>query len=104
MKPTKALKVPTEMIGAPYYNRDLKLNGLAIVESFTHSNRIHGVMFLQDHMLMMVLEGTNRVTYGNTEFAVTKNEMVVFKKAIQFSYDKTGNPIKATFTAACCSF
>ncbi len=92
--PAKPMKVPREMMEEPYYHRDLKLNGLTIVESCTHTNRRQGAMFLEDHMLMVVMEGSNRIRYGNTEFIVNKNEMIVFKKAIQVTYDKTGNPEK----------
>jgi hypothetical protein len=41
-----------------------------------------------------VLEGTNTITHGNIEYAVSKNEMVLLKKAIQINYDKVGNPEK----------
>ncbi|HTJ50553.1 MAG TPA: AraC family transcriptional regulator [Cyclobacteriaceae bacterium] len=88
----KALKVPHELVNAPYYHRDLKLNGLSIVESCTHTFSRTGSMFLEDHMLLVVLEGTNTITHGKKEFLVRKNEMVLLKKAIQIDYHKVGNP------------
>ncbi|WP_345210862.1 AraC family transcriptional regulator [Mucilaginibacter gynuensis] len=94
MEKTKAIKVPADMTCSPHFNRDLKLNGLSIVESCTQTSRKQGTMFLQNHMLLVVMEGTNKITYCNNEFVVNKNEMVFLKKAIQIGYDKTGNPEK----------
>src|ERR1700761_6852169 len=90
----KAVKVPDQLTCAPYHHRDIKLNGLSIVESCTVAHRLCGSMFLEDHMLMVVLEGTNRVTLGNVEYVVSKNEMIILKKATQFNYDKVGDPEK----------
>jgi hypothetical protein len=90
----KAVKVPDELICAPFHHRDIKLNGLSIVESCTVTHRSCGSMFLEDHMLMVVLEGTNTITHGNMKYVLSKNEMIVLKKAIQINYDKVGNPEK----------
>jgi AraC-like DNA-binding protein len=90
----KAVRVPEELVCAPYYHRDLMLNGLTIVESCTHTQRRQGAMYLDDHMLLVVLEGENRIQYGNAEYVVRKHEMVLLHKAIQINYDKTGNPDK----------
>lgn len=96
----KAVKAPDELVCAPYHHRDIKLNGLSIVESCTVTHRSRGSMFLEDHMLLVVLEGTNTITHGNMEYVVSKNEMVMLKKAIQINYDKMGNPEKgATYSS-----
>ncbi len=89
---TKALKIPNELTVAPYYNRDLKAGELTIVESCTHTDQRQRTMLLQDHMLLVVLEGTNSVHFGNAEYVVGKNEMIILKKAIQVTFDKKGNP------------
>lgn len=90
----KAVKVPDELTCAPYHHRDIKLNGLSIVESCTVTHRSQGSMFLEDHMLLVVLEGQNHITHGNQEYLVSKNKMLLLKKAIQIGYDKMGNPEK----------
>lgn len=88
----KALHVPDELTNAPYYHRQLHLNGVSLVESCTHTSRTTGTMYLDEHMLMVVFEGTNRITQGKTTYVLNKGEMVLLKKATQISYDKAGNP------------
>ncbi|WP_428329228.1 helix-turn-helix domain-containing protein [Mucilaginibacter sp.] len=88
----KAIKVPNELTCAPYYQRELKLNGVSLVESCTLTHRTEGSMYLGEHMLLVVLEGTNTITHGKNTYVVNKHEMVLLKKAVQVSYDKCGNP------------
>ncbi|HEY0177138.1 MAG TPA: AraC family transcriptional regulator [Pedobacter sp.] len=89
----KVLKVPKGLIGVPYYHNALTLNGLSIVESCTHTQKSKtGSMFLEDHLLLFVLEGRMTINYGKTSYTVHKNEMVLLKKSINIEYDKIGNP------------
>lgn len=90
----KPVKVPEELTYAPYYQRSLQLNGVSLVESCTHTSRAIGTMYLQEHMLMVVFEGTNRVTHGQTTHVVGKGEMFLVKKATQIFYDKMGDPAR----------
>jgi AraC-like DNA-binding protein len=88
----KLIKVPNVLTGAPYYHRELRMNGVNLVESCTHAHHIKGSMYLEQHMLLVVLDGTNHVTQGNSRYLVGKNEMILLKKATQVSFDKNGNP------------
>lgn len=91
----KAIKVPQELTYAPHYLRDLKFNDVSVVESCMHTTtRKKGTMFLSDHMLLVVLEGTNVITHGKHQYTVNKNEMILLKKSIQFDFNKIGNPKK----------
>jgi len=90
----KPLRVPEDLVLPPDYHRDLKLNGLSIVESCTHTQRRQGAMYLENHMLLVILEGQMKLTHGNSQYIVQMNEMVLLNKAIQITYDKTGNPKK----------
>lgn len=36
----KAVKVPDLLTTAPYYLRDLKMNGVSLIESCTHSSHV----------------------------------------------------------------
>ncbi|MGO4291584.1 helix-turn-helix domain-containing protein [Chitinophaga sp. RAB17] len=87
----KHIKVPTELTKAPYNQRDLKLNGFSVVESCTHTVNNRGSMYLEEHMLLFVKQGTNVLKDGRTEFVVRKNEMVFLKKATLVEYHKTGD-------------
>ncbi len=88
----KSIKVPDELTCAPYYHRELQFNGVNLVESCTHTSRAIGTMYMEEHMLLVVLEGTNRITHGKTTYVINKNEMIVLKKATQVTYDKSGDP------------
>lgn len=88
----KATAVPEELIGAPFYRKHLSIDSINVVESCSHTVADQrGDMFLKDHMLLFVLEGVNRLTHGKTVYTVRKNEMVLLKKNISITYDKTGS-------------
>ena len=88
----KAIKVPDELINAPYYHREIQLKGIKVVESCTHTQRRQGKMYLEDHLLMVVLEGQNKLTISDQQFVVNKNEMILLNRATLVDYDKCGNP------------
>lgn len=88
----KHIKAPAGLTEAPYNQRELKLNGFSVVESCTHTINNKGSMYLEEHMLLFVKQGTNILKDGKTEFAVNKNEMVLLKKATLVEYHKTGDP------------
>ncbi|PQA97228.1 AraC family transcriptional regulator [Chryseobacterium shigense] len=87
----KATKVPNELMNAPHYNNFLRLDSVKIIESCTSVTDKKGAMFLKDHMLLFVLEGTKHILYGNQRYTVSKNQMVLLKKNISFDYHKTGD-------------
>ncbi|WP_317981139.1 helix-turn-helix transcriptional regulator [Paenibacillus glycanilyticus] len=47
-------------------------------------------MFLEDHLLLFVLEGIYKVSFGEESFIVKKNEMVLLQKSILVGYEKSG--------------
>jgi AraC-like DNA-binding protein len=90
----KALKVPEELSGAPHYHSTLQLNGITIVESCTHAHDKKSSMFLEDHLLLFVLEGTHHIKLGDNQYSVHKNEMILIKKASAIESHKQGDPLK----------
>lgn len=66
------------------------MKGLTVIESCTFSKGLKGSMFLEDHLLLFVLEGTYTVRFGSQEYIVRKNEMVLLQKAIAIEYEKSG--------------
>jgi AraC-like DNA-binding protein len=94
----KYVKVPSELIEAPYFHRDLKMNGFSVVESCTHSQRSQGTMFLEEHMLLYVLQGQNIMTHGKIAYTIKQNEMLLLKKATLVEYDKTIDPAGGSST------
>lgn len=68
----------------------LEMKGLSVIGNCSYSGIKTGTMYLQDHVLLFVLEGTYIVRFGNHEYKVNKNEMVLLQKAIVIEYEKYG--------------
>jgi AraC-like DNA-binding protein len=87
----KSIKVPADLTKPPFNQRALEVDGCSVIESCVHTTRSKGAMFLEDHLLLFVLQGENTLTYGNSKFTVRKNEMILFPKASLIDYDKSGD-------------
>lgn len=88
----KMIKVPTSLISGPTPQNALMLDGCSIIEQCIHSMEAKGTMYLEEHLLMIVLEGSATLNYGKQQYVVGKNEMILLKKATAVKYDKMGNP------------
>ncbi|WP_371366445.1 hypothetical protein SRRS_08030 [Sporomusa rhizae] len=83
----KVIKVPHELEVNPYGQDILKLGGFSVVETCSFINRNNtGSMFLEDHLLLFVLHGSCTLRYGDTEYAIGKNEMALLQKSIVVEY------------------
>lgn len=87
----KSIKVPTDLVKPPFNKRVLEVGGCSVIESCVHTVQSKGAMFLEDHLLLFVLQGENTLTYGNSKFTVGKNEMILFPKASLIEFDKRGD-------------
>lgn len=88
----KIAKVPQDLDNASLDHGILKMKGLSVVGLCTHSHATEGTMYLQDHVLLFVLKGIYTVRFGDQEYTVRKNEMVLLQKAIVIQYEKYGEP------------
>ena len=88
----KYIKVPTSLVSGLVSQSTLKIDGCSIIEQCIHSMEGTGTMFLEEHILLFVLEGCNKLTYGKQTYNVGKNEMILLKKATAVKYKKEGNP------------
>lgn len=85
------IKVPTSLVSGLVSQSTLKLDGCSVIEQCIHSMQKSGTMFLEEHLLLFVLEGSNKLTYGKQVYVVGKNEMILLKKATAVKYEKNGN-------------
>ena len=85
---TKIVRVPQGLTSAPYNQKSLKFKDLSVIESCVFSDTRTGTMFLEDHLLLFVLEGTYKARHGREEYTVRKNQMVLLKKAVVIDYHK----------------
>lgn len=90
LRTEKVVKVPHDLAREPVNQGILKMKGLTVVESCTFTKGLKGTMFLEDHLLLFVLEGTYTVRFGSQEYIVRKNEMVLLQKSIVIEYEKSG--------------
>ncbi|MEL4105478.1 AraC family transcriptional regulator [Oscillospiraceae bacterium WX1] len=88
----KLLRVPEGLTSPPYNQRSIQFHGFTAVESCTHSFGKSGSMFLEDPVLLIVLQGFYTVNYGRQSYEIKKNEMVLLKKSIAVDYKKSGDP------------
>jgi AraC-like DNA-binding protein len=69
----------------------LSLNGFSVIERCVHNINSHEFMYLKDHLLIFVLEGSLNIVYGKQILQVNKNEMILLKKATLIQYERSGN-------------
>lgn len=90
--PKKYLKVPSDFTLESSSHTSLKLDGCSVVESCIYSMQGSGTLYLEEHLLIFVLDGTETITYGKQKHVVGKNEMILLKKATVINFEKQGNP------------
>jgi AraC-like DNA-binding protein len=81
-------------------NRGLMLNGYSAIQSCTFDQYQEGSIFLEENMLLFILEGTFRFRYGKAEYEVSDNEMAFLKKDILIHYEtamQPGRDVKVRF-------
>ncbi|MGE8080159.1 helix-turn-helix domain-containing protein [Peribacillus loiseleuriae] len=84
----KIAKAPQDLVSIGL----LKIKGLTVMGSCIYSDVKADNMYLQDHVILFVQEGIYKVRFGNQEYVVRKNEMVLLQKAIVIEYEKCGDP------------
>jgi len=86
----KYIKVPTTLVAGPVYNNSLLLDGCSVIESCVHSMKGEGTMFLEDHLLLLVLGGKITLYHGKQTYTIRKGEMILLKKATSMRYEIEG--------------
>lgn len=84
-------RFPNTFIQGTCVANSLQLDGGAVMESSTHCYEEEGYMFLQEHLLLMLLEGEFTYYYGNETFELHPGEMILFQKNTQIRYKRVGN-------------
>lgn len=90
---SKLKKIPRTLDKtASHQQKILRLNGLAAIESCTRTEGASGTLFLEDHMLLFVLEGVYTIRFGTEVHTVRKHQMVLIHKSVAIQYEKSGEP------------
>jgi len=88
----KYIKVPTALVSDPVCQSSLMLDGCSVIESCAYTLGGSGTMFLEEHLLFFVLDGTIALHHGKQTYTVSKNEMILLKKATFVKFEKVGEP------------
>ena len=88
----KHIKIPTSLVSGVVCQNSLLLDGCSVIDSCVHSLKEAGTMFLEEHLLLFVLEGKITLYHGKQTYSVGKNEMILLKKATSVRYEKEGEP------------
>jgi AraC-like DNA-binding protein len=73
-------------------NKVLMLNGYSAIQSCTALGGQDGSMFLDENMLLIILEGTLKIRYGKAEYEVKKGQMAFLRKDIVVYYETESDP------------
>lgn len=89
----KLLVVPRGLMVPEFERRTLKFQNFSVFETCTsvYDTVKTGSMFIEDHLLVVVLEGNYTIRHNGQKYSLKKNEMVLLKKAISIEYEKSGD-------------
>ncbi len=89
----KLLIAPRGLYTPELEKKILKFKNFTAFASCTnvYDTGIKGSMFLEDHLLLVVLDGRYTVKHNEQSYTVNKNEMVLLRKAIPIEYEKSGD-------------
>ena len=88
---TKITKFPSALISGDCTTSSLVLDGGSIIDQCIVTAGERGSFFLEQHLLYVVLGGSVKLTCGRQSWTVSKNEMILLRRAQSVSYEKQGS-------------
>ncbi|NOW95069.1 helix-turn-helix transcriptional regulator [Mucilaginibacter sp. SG564] len=85
------MKFPDELSREPYHLRSLEIDGATVVESCSAKQFAKSDLLVSQHLLLFVLEGRYKVSFGNDTLFVEKGEGLLVQRTHSFHYEKIGN-------------
>jgi len=86
----KIINVPSDLILPPFNNKALKLGPLSLVDSCFYNEKTVGRMFLEEHIIIYVLNGQLTLTHQSCKWIVKKDEFVLLQRAQVYDFVKEG--------------
>ena len=87
----KITKFPSALISGDCTTSSLVLDGGSIIDQCIVTAGERGTFFLEQHLLYVVLGGKVKLTCGRQSWTVSKNEMILLRRAQSVSYEKQGS-------------
>ena len=88
---TKITKFPSALISGDCTTSSLVMDGGSIIDQCIVTAGERGTFFLEQHLLYVVLGGSVKLTCGRQSWTVSKNEMILLRRAQSVSYEKQGS-------------
>ena len=88
---TKITKFPSALISGDCTTSSLVLDGGSIIDQCIVTAGERGTFFLEQHLLYVALGGSVKLTCGRQTWTVSKNEMILLRRAQSVSYEKQGS-------------
>ena len=88
---TKITKFPSALISGDCTTSSLVLDGGSIIDQCIVTAGERGTFFLEQHLLYVVLGGSVKLTCGRQSWTVSRNEMILLRRAQSVSYEKQGS-------------
>ncbi len=74
--------------------KSLLMNGYKAIETYSCYQSMAGTLFLEENILLFVIEGTIKIQHGNLNYDIEKNQMAFLKKDILIEYLTGNNPLE----------
>ena len=87
----KIIKVPTTLVAKPVLYGTLEMDGCTVIQQCIDSMARSGTMFMQSHVLILMLDGQITFRHGKQSHVVRKNEMILLKKATSVQFEMMGD-------------
>ena len=87
----KITKFPSALISGDCTTSSLVLDGGSIIDQCIVTAGERGTFFLEQHLLYVVLGGSVKLICGRQSWTVSKNEMILLRRAQSVSYEKQGS-------------
>ncbi|SHL23084.1 helix-turn-helix domain-containing protein [Chryseobacterium polytrichastri] len=88
----KIIKFPLQLTDSESTKRNsLVLDGYSVIEKCIQNTEEKGMLYLEESVLLLVLEGSASLTFGKQTYTVAKNQLTLLKKARVYEYEKKGN-------------
>jgi AraC-like DNA-binding protein len=89
---TAIMNKPVNVKNPTTKNKVLMFDGYSAIQSCSYEQWQEGSMFLEENMLLVILQGRLKIRYGKAEYEVNKNQMAFLKKDIVVYFQPIGLP------------
>lgn len=82
----------------------LRLNGYSAIQCCTCTDPVQSFMFIEENMLVFVIEGILKLRFGKEEYTIARNQMVFLKKEIRIEYSaniQSNGPAQVKYITVC---